>query len=185
MLLIKLKNHWHQRCAKHALILLRESLSLLSRILLHCLTEAVPWQKSFTFTGPPVLFQISGKVLNFYANGLSVYEPLSLKQVSFSPYQVMDSKFSPKHFPIFLTLCSFTRPSFWGDIHQKWLKNNWRPEHKFLQIKFGIAIVISNWFRCTFICNQNCPFAFRKFFCNCHGFSFSKSTVRIPSIELL
>lgn len=130
-------------------------------------------------------FQISGKVLNFYANGLSVPELLSLKQVSFSPYQVMDSKFSPKHFPIFLTLCSFTRPSFWGDIHQKRLKNNWSPEHKFLQIKISIAIVISNWFRCTFICNQDCPFALRKFFWNFHGFSFSKSIVRISSIQLL
>lgn len=185
MLLVKLKNRWHQRCAKHTLILLGERLSLLSRILFHCLTEAVPWQKSFTFTGSPVLFQISGKVLNFYANGLSVPELLSLKQVSFSPYQVMDSKFSPKHFLIFLTLSSFTSPSFWGDIHQKRFKNNWRPEHKFLQIKISIAIVISNWFRCTFICNQDCPFALRKFFCNCHGFSFSKSIVRISSIQLL
>jgi hypothetical protein len=163
-------------CAAHALILLRERLfSLVSRILFHCLTEAVPWQKSFTFIGPPVLFQISGKVLNFYVNGLSVPELLSLKQLSFSPYQVMDSKF----------FYSFARPSFWKDIRQKRLKNNWCPEHKFLQIKISTAIVISNWFRCTFIRNQACPFALRKFFCNCHGFSFSRSIVRISSIQLL
>jgi len=186
MLLVKLKNHRYQICAAHALILLRELLlSLVSRILFHCLTQAVPLQKSFTSTSPPVLFQISGKVLNFYVNGLSVTELLSLKQLSFSPYQVMDSKFSPKHFPIFLTFCSFARPSFWEVIRQKSLKNNWRPEHKFLQIKISTAIVISNWFRCTFIRNQACPFALSKVFCNCHGFSFSRSIVRISSIQLL
>lgn len=126
-------------------------------------------------------------VLNFYLNGLSVPELLSLKQLSLSPYQVMDSKFSSKQFPIFFFEVSVFSPGL--PFEWRFVGECWRIIYvlniKFCKLRSLLPIVISNWFRCTSIRNQFCPFALRKFFRDCHWFSFSRFSVRNSSIQPL